>query len=175
MIVQTIKLLNRVDPILVETYVSKLLGTLAPGKSDPNKRDRVIRTTVFAILEGSEIVDLTATSWVERLASITTAIGCSTVEVLEVMVVQTVDRFGTSTELLKSGFASGLLAKEDLWSADLSWGLMVAATFGVGEASPEIKAQGALTIAEWLDQKHRMYLPVARRDDQSSKYYLHTN
>lgn len=134
------------------------------------------------ILEASGLVDLTAVSWITRLEAITNAIGPSTVKVLEAMVLRTVDRFGASQEELKTEFASGLLAKQDLWTTDLSWGLMVAATFGVGKMNPEIRTEEALLIADWLDQKHRKSFPPLQlllsdhrfKVDQVSLEYLHS-
>lgn len=145
---QTLKLLHRVDPNLSTQHLARLehsLASLPPHSNPPQSRNRLLSL----LLESSTVVDRTGTDWATRILAIVASTSLGPNEILDVLVVSTIDGFTFSEDLVKAAFAKTLLEAE-AWRESLTLALVVAATVGEGAMSEEDRAGAAKRIVEWL-------------------------
>lgn len=107
-------------------------------------------------MEASAAVDTEPKDWAKRLYEIIGAGqsrgGEDDEEVLQVVVMGAIDQFGTRGSD-EQGLIAGELWEAGGWRKDLTSGLIVAATIGVGRTEREERERIALGIAEWLENK----------------------
>lgn len=106
---------------------------------------------ISLILEGSSIVDLQANHWINRLDQIVGLVG---IPVIDVLVLETIDRFASSTEDARMDFSLSLVSRTG-WMEDVSLGLVVAATAVGGAKDEGTRLEMIRIMSEWLSDTSR--------------------
>ncbi|KAI5479559.1 hypothetical protein MNV49_003296 [Pseudohyphozyma bogoriensis] len=150
--VQTLRLLHRVDPKLADLHVSRLISSFAMFSSPSTSKDLKLRNHVVSLLlEASTVLDTTVEAWINRVERIVSSAKGSSgaVEVLDLVVVKTVDRFECVSEGDKAEFGERLVRGE-AWKNDLTMALLVAATAGEGAVGVESREEVVKAFGEWM-------------------------
>lgn len=122
--------------------LEKSLESLDSQSTNRRVRDHLI----FLILEGSSIVDIRANHWIDRLDAL---VFCIKEPVIDILVVETLDRYSSSPEDVRTDFSMSLLGRGG-WMKDISLGLLVAATAGGGSSDEGTRLKVLRIMSEWL-------------------------
>jgi hypothetical protein len=148
---QSLRLLLHVDPKLAELHLDRLSKALSSLRSDiaDAKVTKSRRQLLELLLEASTVVDEDTTAWLSRIESIAVNNASTSEEVMDVVVVSTVDRFSLSKPEAQADFAQALLGSE-AWKDSLTLALLVAATAGQGEMDSARREEAAWVLARCL-------------------------
>lgn len=144
-ILQTLKLLVRVDPHLADLHVSRLVTSMS---SLPGGDDKLRSSFLSLALEASSVVDVSCEAWVLRLEQLLSPKEKSEV-VLEVVVLETLARLATATPSVQADFSSQLI-RRGRWRTEGTMALIFAASCGQGETATEKRQECVDLIIEWL-------------------------
>jgi hypothetical protein len=153
---QTLRLLGRVDANLVKLYFSRLLAALSSASSTasssssrPRQQHQARDRILSLLLEASSVVDTNGSAWADRGQEIVETASTRGGEVIDAVVVGTIDRFEYAGEELQAAFAGRLMEKGE-WRKDGTIALLVAATVGGGSTTRVKREEAVLAVAQWL-------------------------